>query len=45
MTAFEAKVDLVIQEKDNSMIKKIILMLMLLVLALGGAGYVYLGQN
>lgn len=44
MVATEAKADLVILEKDNSMVQKIILVLMVLVIAAGGAGYVYLGQ-
>jgi hypothetical protein len=43
MTVIEAKVGLDIREKDSSKLKKIILVLVLLVVA-GGAGYIYIDQ-
>lgn len=44
MIVIVVKVDLVIQGKDNQVAKKIILILMVLVIAAGGVGYVYLDQ-
>ena len=44
MIVIGAKAVLDIQGKDNLMIKKITLALLLLVLAVGAAGYVYIEQ-